>query len=510
MSEDSITARTARGATWLLSWRVLTRVLGLISTLVLARLLKPADFGVISLGVAMWTGIDSMTSLGVQEQLIREDHADKALFDTGFTLNFLRGIVLAAVMLLAARPLAVFFGDAQLTPVIWAMAAVLFLAGVENIWVVEYQRHLNFRMDFLLSAVPRLLASAVLIGTAFVFRDYRALIAGMLTLRLARCIYSYFLHSGRPSLTLRAWRRLTSFSLWTWANMVVGFLRNRSDSMIIARMIGAAPLGVYSIAQEIATLSFSELIAPISQVLFPGFAAVRQSGSKVDSAYARALGGAFLLVLPATIGTAFVAEPATLLLFGRKWLEAVPLIRVLSLTGTLMVCTSIGRTLLSSAGWPRINFQIILVATSVRVPLIVVLTLRFGMLGAAVAVLAATALEESLFLLVTLFRFQVPPATIFAQVWRPTAATAAMAAILAVTWGVWQPASALPLELLRSLAIAISEGAATYVAAMGLLWLAAGRPLGAEVEILQHGGKILGGAVRATRRRLVPALGGMR
>lgn len=510
MSRQPIAARTVRGASWLLSWRMLTRTIGLISMLILARLLKPADFGVLALGMAMLAAADAMSYLGVGEQLIRDDNPDRVLYDTAFTVNAIRGFVLAGLLWATSGPLAAFFGDRQLVPVVWAMAAVMLLRGVENIGIVEYRRDLNYSIDFRLLALTRILSSATVIATAFVFRDYRALIAGILFGTVARTAYSYVLHPYRPRPALSAWRRLFSFSVWVWASGVLSFFRNRSDSVIIARVLGPTPLGIYAVAQEISTLPFSELIAPISTVLFSGFAAVRQSGGSLDSPYARALGSVFLLVMPATIGTAFIAEPATALLFGQRWLAAVPLIRVLALIGTMMVCTAIGSQLLSSCGWPRISFQLTLIATAIRVPAILVLTLRYGMLGSAVGVLLGTAVEESLFLVVTMRRCGVRAATVFAQVWRPALATAAMAAALAFTAAWWQPVSHAKIELLRSLGIAIPAGAVVYFVALGILWLAAGRPRSAEVEILGHARNTLASVLRAVRARGVPVVGGLR
>ncbi|MGH7041694.1 MAG: oligosaccharide flippase family protein, partial [Acetobacteraceae bacterium] len=257
MNQRPIAARAAQGAAWLLSWRVITRLIGLVSMLILVRLLKPADFGVLALGVAMLAAADATSSLGVIGQLIRDDNPDRELFDTAFTVNAIRGVVLATLLLLADRPLASFFGNVELVPVVWAMSAVMLIRSLENVGVAEYQRDLNYSVDFRLSAVPRVLSSTAVITSAFVFRDYRALIVGVLVGNIARTTYSYALHPYRPHLTLRGWRRLFSFSLWVWLTGIQNFFRNRSDSVIIARVLGSTPLGIYAVAQEMATLSYS-------------------------------------------------------------------------------------------------------------------------------------------------------------------------------------------------------------------------------------------------------------
>ena len=101
---ESILAKTARGAGWVIGWRLVTRSLGLISTLFLVRLLHPADFGLVTLAMSFGQAIDSLSSLGVEEAVIREKHPTRDLYDSAFTINVIRGFATAVVVALAAWP----------------------------------------------------------------------------------------------------------------------------------------------------------------------------------------------------------------------------------------------------------------------------------------------------------------------------------------------------------------------------------------------------------------------
>src|SRR3954471_22402049 len=104
----SVLARTVRGAGWVIAWRLGMRVLGLISTLILVRLLVPADFGLLALAAGFAQTIDGMMTLGTEEAVIRQTNPDRTVYDTAWTLNVIRGATVTAIVLLCAVPAANF------------------------------------------------------------------------------------------------------------------------------------------------------------------------------------------------------------------------------------------------------------------------------------------------------------------------------------------------------------------------------------------------------------------
>ena len=114
----SVLARTVRGAGWVIAWRLGMRVLGLISTLILVRLLVPADFGLLALAASFAQTIDGMMILGTEEAVIRQTAPDRAVYDTAWTLNVIRGLTVTAIVLASAVPVASFFGDRRLVLVL--------------------------------------------------------------------------------------------------------------------------------------------------------------------------------------------------------------------------------------------------------------------------------------------------------------------------------------------------------------------------------------------------------
>src|SRR5882757_3603238 len=93
----SVLASTVRGAGWVIAWRLGMRVLGLISTLVLVRLLVPSDFGLLALAASFSQTVDGMMTLGTEEAVIRQTNPDRSVYDTAWTLNVIRGLTVAAI-----------------------------------------------------------------------------------------------------------------------------------------------------------------------------------------------------------------------------------------------------------------------------------------------------------------------------------------------------------------------------------------------------------------------------
>ena len=502
MPEDdpppSLSARTLTGAGWVLVWRMSTRALGIINTIVLVRLLAPADFGLVALATAMAQVVESLSAIGVADAIVREKDADRTLYDTGFTMNFLRGLAMSVLIAACAWPLAAFFNDPRLLNIQLVLAATLLLSALENIGVVEFRRNLAFDKEFQLALVPRIAGIAVSITIAVLFANYWALVAGIVTTRVLRVAASYWLHPHRPRFTLRSWRRLIGFSFWTWLTTMVLVVRDRIDTLVIGRVLGPVKVGIYAVGLEIGSLASTELLEPLTIALFAGFSAGRRAGTDMADGYFKAISAAFLLTLPMGAGLAIMAHPLIALMFGAQWLEAVPLVRIFALTGMVKVVAYFSGVLLNAHGLIHLQFRILATSTVARVLVLFVLIGPFGLLGAAAAAAVCVLLEEAMFLFVCFRHFRLSPLKLVRGSWRCALATGGMAAVLLwVGFGAAHEVVS-PMALLRDLAAGVPLGMAVYTALLLTLWLATGRPPGAEAMFLD----IFGGAMR----RFAPGL----
>jgi O-antigen/teichoic acid export membrane protein len=278
---------------------------------------------------------------------------------------------------------------------------------------------------------------------------------------------------------VKAWRGLAGYSIWTWLLSLAVLLRDRSESLMLGRLANLSSVGFYAVGAEIAALPTTELIEPIGRAAFSGFAAARQATADVGETYLRLIGSAALLTLPAGVGLSLVAAPLVTLAFGAGWEQAVPVLRILSLSATAMVLGHLSQHLLSAHALLGRLVGITLAGAAVRIVLLALLIPPFGLTGAALAAGTAVLLEQFVTVATALRRFHVSTGRLFACVWRPAAGVIVMALVLGFTRLGWSDNTGLLVLVEGTIA-----GAVTYILTLVACWQFAGRPAGAETDIL--------------------------
>jgi lipopolysaccharide exporter len=476
---ETLLRRTARGAGWVMAWRWGMRVLGLASTLILVRLIAPADFGIIALATSFMQTIDGMLALGTEEAVIRERTPGRDFYDTAFTMNLLRGLSVTLLVGALAWPAAAFFGDPRLGPVLLFVAALPLLDGVSNIGAVDFRRDFAFHKEFAIMVLPKLGGIIATITAAILLRSYVAMLFGITVNRSLRVVMSYVMHPYRPRLSLRSWDSLAGYSFWTWLLSLAVLVRDRADSLMIGRLMNTGAVGFYSVGSEIAALPMTELIEPLGRAAFSGFAAARTQAADMRETWLRLIGSAALLTLPAGVGLSLVSAPLVALAFGPGWEQAVPVLRILSLGFTVLVFGHLSEHLLSVHALLGRLVGMTLTGAAVRVALLALLIPPYGLNGAALAAVAGVILDQALRVGSTMRHFRIPVSRLLAQVWRPACAASVMAGVLACTGLGWSDTTG-PLMLAEAVAL----GGATYASTLGVAWWLSGAPAGAEQDLL--------------------------
>jgi lipopolysaccharide exporter len=482
----TILARTAAGAGWMIAWRFTSRLLGVASTLVLLRLLTPGDFGLVTLAFSFTAAAEAFTTLGIEVQLIRSRDPRPALYDTAFTLNVLRALLVAAAIAAGSLPVADWFGEPRLREVLITIALHILIRGCANVRTVAFDRDLRFNMVFLVQVVPRLVQVIAGVVLAVVLRSYWALILGIMASSVTTLVFSYALIPVRPRPTLSAWRELLSVSVWTWAFNVLTVFRDRMEMFVIGRAFDVIKAGIYAVAHEFATLPLSEVMSQIGNVSMPGLAAtVRASGAgHAAVAFRRILALAVLLSVSMGVGMSLVAGPFVALALGPRWEEVAPLTAIIAVLVVPMGPGLVAAALLTAHGRLRSICAVTALAAALRAGIVLAVTRRYGLAGIATGMGAVVALEAALLLALACRVAALTPWGLAAVCWRPVVAAAAMVAALRWAGLAWLPPPERAGEAALALLAAVSLGAAVFAGSSALLWVAAGRPASAEQDLL--------------------------
>lgn len=474
-SQSGIGRQVAHGATWVVLQRLAVRLIGVVSMLVLVRLLAPADFGIVALATAFSAGLDVLLELGFDIALIHRQTSDRTQYDTAWTLSILRGVFVAGVLCAAAWPLGAFYNDPRLTSVLLWLALAYFVSGFQNIGIVDFRKNLMFDREFKLLVWCKVASFITTLTMAWIWRDFHALIAGIAVGKIASVILSYTMHPYRPRFSLVGAGGFLRFSKWLGLVNLVNIANTRLDAAIVGKFAGAGGLGVYAVAYELATLATTELIWPIVRALLPGYAKLAGDKRQLSAAFIDALGIIMLLAAPVTIGIAVMAGPAVRLVLGPDWLAAIPVMQILALYGLLDMPTANVKALFLAVGRPDLIVWRDIPAALVLVPCLIGGTLVFGAPGAAAALAISAAV--SLVVAFALLRRQldVGVGACFDVAWRPLVAGAAMGVVVVALQFEW----AVEPTFIRLLGQTVLEsllGVAFYLAMVTSLWVLAGKP----------------------------------
>ncbi|MBV8092032.1 MAG: oligosaccharide flippase family protein [Acetobacteraceae bacterium] len=484
--------QTAVGAIWMIAWRVTTRLLGMISTLVLARVLVPGDFGLIAMATGFAGAIEGLSLLGLDDALIRKAEADRGLYDTAFSIQALRGLANGAVVAIMAGPASAWFQEPRLMPILLILAALTAVSGFENIGIVDFRRNLQFSKEFLLFFLPRIGSFGTTVAACLLLRSYWALLIGIAVAKFLRFVTTYVIHPYRPRFGFSRWRDLAGFSFWTWMTGLATVVWERSDTFILGRALGPAMLGLMAIAAEIAVMPISELVSPASRALYAGISAARRSGSNVAGLALPASLSLLLLILPLTITVSAASGPITDILLGSRWLMAQPLIAISAWYCVFSVTSHVCGSVFVAIGRVRENFLVMSGASLVRIGLVTGAVLLTHQPGPIMAVGVMVGMIEALFFSLRIIQLEHKSDDFRTQMQRNSLGTARMFLSACVTAAVlywsqigWTPAG-------EPIVIALMRGAVVgwialtiFAAVQFAQWRLAGRPSGPETRVIQ-------------------------
>ena len=268
-------------------------------------------------------------------------------------------------------------------------------------------------------------------------------------------------------------------------NNALTVLSQRGAHLVVGRLLSPQSLGLYTISYEMAHLPTTELAMPVNRALFPGYSKLQNDRAAMQSAFLQVLGLIALVTIPAGLGMASIAHLFVPAVLGSKWTAAAPLISLLAVAGTIHALQANIDSVYFATGHPRLKGAVTLLEIACFLPLLLLMVPRFGLTGAAVALICTAMLAAPVNYAIALRLLTLHPSTLVPVLWRPIVAALVVAATLLAVFphAAVRPSS---IQNLRPMMAAISLGAIIYASVAGGLWIMAGRPDGAEHWIIKQ------------------------
>jgi PST family polysaccharide transporter len=423
--------RTVRGMAWAYSSYVGQRAVVLVSTAVLARLLAPAEFGLVSLALVFIAFLETVSDFGLTQALVILDRDEtRRRSQSVFLFSVAIGVAMAAATAAAGPMAARFFDEPELSAILPVLGLTLLVRAVGSTHYALAQKDMDFRartVGELFDVVARAGVSVVLAVGGL---DAWSLVLGNIAGAVAFTTALWFVVPWRPRWEFRrdALHGLVAFGgALTAVNLIAALLAN-VDYVFIGRELGKTQLGLYTLGFKLPELLVINFSVVAGRVLFPAFASIDEDG--LSSGLVRSFHYTLVVCLPLATGLAMVAGPLVDVALGDAWLPSIDVVRAISLYALALavgipagtVYKAIGRAnVLLALAVPRAIIAVTAIAIFVDRGIVAVALCQAGVAFAFAAV--------GMLLAVRLLRVDL--VALWRATWSPFVATAAMVAVVA-------------------------------------------------------------------------------
>ncbi len=480
----AVARKVAVGAAFMVSGRIAIRLISIVNILILARLLVPDDFGIVILAAVAIAVLESLTATNYALALVRRPTIERDYYDTAWTMNALRCLLLGAAVAATAEWQAAFLGDPRVGPILLVVALTIALDGFASVGLIRLQRDMRFNALARFQVVSKIVTFLLGLALALALQNYWCLVLGNLAARLFTVPYSYWLAPHAPRLCLRHWRELLHFSKWMVVVNACQVVEAQLANFSLGRFVGTRALGMWGVSYQLAAVPVTELAVPVRAPIFAGYAQVQHDPALLRAHYLAGFGLLAAAVVPLSVGMALVAPQLERLALGPNWAGAAPLIAICALYALIECLAHFTGSIFYIRDAQDRLARVYVVLMAIRLAVVVPGAMLFGIWGVGAGMLATSLLGCLVWHWRTAAMLEMDRAAPAREIWRPLAAASIMAAVL-LPIQLALPADGGALLLLGQLALLAALGAALHVGAQLLLWRLAGAPEAAERRLLE-------------------------
>lgn len=397
MALSNLKLRAARGSIYMTAVSLGLRPVSMALAIVLARLLAPADFGLLALAMIVFNAANLITDLGMRPTVVQTKLDLNKVAHYAFVLVMAASILFTLASIALAEPLANLLGGSEeLIPILQWMAIYV---TIDGLWIIPealLRRDLRFK-ELALSQLPGELASTIIaIPLALMGYGVWSLVIGNCLGQLLRAalLWAYY----RPWIWLKPqkWdkeivRAMLNYGIPSLGSGLLRYTQSQIDTFIVGRRLGPTPVGLYNKAYTL-TGRMSDMLTNsiFGNVLFPSYSKIQDDKPRLTRAYLKSTKMVFLMIVPVSLGLAITAPLLVPVLLGEQWIPMIVLWQIFSLYGLTRPVSTNSAPIFLATGQPRRNLTASLVLMGTMVPLLFLLIGPYGAEGAAVAVSAAS------------------------------------------------------------------------------------------------------------------------
>jgi len=332
-----------KGVSWTGSLSFLTKAVGFLETLILARILVPSQFGAYGIALLALGLLETLTETGVNIVLIQEKETEPYI-SSAWLVSIGRGLIISLLLYFTSSFVAHFFHSTDALFLLQLVSLVPFLRGFINPSVVKFQKDLLFKKHFWYQSIILFVDTAVSITLTYITKQPLGIVIGLLAGVVVELCLSFFVVKPKPTFSFRKDYVSKIFHRGKWITMsaIFDYLFFNADNIAVGRLLGAGSLGVYQLAYSLAVMPLVEISNVFAFVTFPVFRRLFHDTQRLKNAYIKTMLSVFALSIPFVI--IFIVFPELFIfILGKKWETLVTILPILSVLGIV-------KSLSSSAG----------------------------------------------------------------------------------------------------------------------------------------------------------------
>ncbi|MGB5390502.1 MAG: lipopolysaccharide biosynthesis protein, partial [Thermoanaerobaculia bacterium] len=362
-SELGVAGAARTGVRWLAAESAVSQVIQLATSIALARLLVPDDFGLIAMAVAVGGLARAVGDFGISALIVQREDLDPGFLPAAFTLNAALFLSLAVFQVLLAPIGGLILEDSRVVWVIAALALALPFQGLSSFAQALLRRDLAFSKIAKLNLVAVVVSSVVACSLAVLGFGVWSLVAAQIAAPIVIALLAWRMTSfgvGVDVSAAKRWsREILGFGRFATGNSLVNYLVHNLDYLLIGRLLPTAQLGFYYFAFEKSRVFSRRILGLYSSLSLPVYSRLNPDRERIRRAYRTATAATVFLIAPIVTFLAVHAALVIPLVFGEKWTPSVIVFQILSVHVVVNALTSGIGSVFYAVGRPDISFRIV-------------------------------------------------------------------------------------------------------------------------------------------------------
>ena len=398
---ESSKQKVAGGLFWSYGERIMAQLVSLIVSIVLARLLDPENYGVISIVMIFITFCDAIVTGGFGNAIVQKKDADELDVNTMLCCSVATSILLYIIIFCAAPYIASFYNMPIIRPILRVLGLRLLISGVNSIQRAWIQKRMLFKRFFISTSFGTIISAVVGISMAYMGKGAWALVGQYLTNSFIDTTVLLITNDWKPRLQF-SWKRAKEMLSYGWkvlVTTVVYTIEGDLRSLIIGKKFGSADLAYYDQGKKFPNLLVTNINTSISNVMFPVLSESQNDPTRLKQLCRRAVRIGIYLLSPLLIGLMGVADTFVIAILSEKWAPCIPFLRILTLVFLVRPFTTTCQQSILSVGRSDITLKIEIIVNAVAIGILFYsVFILESVLGIAIGTLIAELVSMGMFM----------------------------------------------------------------------------------------------------------------